>query len=223
MALEVVTAPATSALVALASLKDELGIADGDTSQDARLARIIARASAAAATFCGTAFGTGEYIETFQLSEQRRSLVLARRPIIAIEAITENDELLDDSAFIVDMPAGTLSRHLPADVPYGWRDPVFFHWWVSEVIIVHYHAGYLLPGDETVEGIEALPLDVEQAVIETCKAWYFAGGAWARDPYLRSESSEGVGSVSYGDPIQRNSSLPPLAQALLAPYAQVAF
>jgi len=82
--------------------------------------------------------------------------------------------------------------------------------WSGEVV-VDYAAGFELP--------EGLPGDIERACLLAVRAWFFARG---RDPYLRSDTTEGVGTVAYATaPAVAGGALPAEAAALLAPWRRV--
>jgi uncharacterized phiE125 gp8 family phage protein len=173
--LRVVTPAATSDLTVLATLKAELQITDA--TSEAYLSDLIRQASDAIARFCNRVFARQGYEETIRLSRPLDALVLSRVPVAAITAVTEDGAALAEGAdFEVESESGLLHR-LRSDCRVRW---------CARKVVVTYEAGYELLG--------GLPYDVERACLDTCKAWWHARG---RDPMLRSESDQSIGSVSY--------------------------
>lgn len=81
------------ALTALSDLKAFLGIASGDTSEDALLNTLITQCSDLIEEFCGRVFGTASYTE-YYCGDGRPFLVLNQRPVTAITSL-----YLDETAF----------------------------------------------------------------------------------------------------------------------------
>src|SRR4051794_33319777 len=88
----VLTEATSLALVPLADVKDELGIAG--TSQDTRLNRYIAQASARAHSFCDRIFPAQEYSNLFRQDrdgmEFGAPLILSEKPALDIYSVKEN-------------------------------------------------------------------------------------------------------------------------------------
>jgi hypothetical protein len=82
--------------------------------------------------------------------------------------------------------------------------------WFAERVSISYDAGWVLPG---LTG-RNLPAAVERACVLTVAAWASARG---RDPLLRSEAVEGVGSSSW-IATDNTGALPPQAVDALARY-----
>ena len=71
-------------------------------------------------------------------------------------------------------------------------------------VIATYYAGYLLPGQNSnnFPGAKALPAHVEDAIGRMVATRYFER---SRDPFVRSETVEGIGRTDYIDysPVNR--------------------
>jgi uncharacterized phiE125 gp8 family phage protein len=200
------TAASSRALVTLAEVRDALGITD--TSSDTALTRYINRASAAVENHCGRIFARQTYTQTVRTDRARPSILLEQHPIVSITSVVEDDTTLETDEREFDAATGALYRLDGDDVRTDWTDN-------GKVVIV-YVAGYLVP---TQSGAgDDLPADITEAVIEVVKDRYFGNG---RDPRLRSETHEGVGSASYLDPRDGDGPLPARAADLLWPYVKV--
>lgn len=198
----IITDPAASArLTTLDAVKAELGLAGSD--QDAYAAGLIDQASAAIAAWCGRSFAVEGIRETFHLDASDTLLLLSRWPVVEVTSVTVNG--LEDSPGRAEVEAGLLYR-LDAN---GCRMS-----WPPGRIRVEYHAGYILPDDEK----RTLPADVERAALSMVKSWFFARGS---NPMVRSESVEGISSVSYFDPARAGLTVE--AEALLSAYRSRVF
>lgn len=199
--LTVVTAAASKALTRLQTVKSELKIHEG--SQDEQLRRLIGVASGQIARWCNREFASETVEELFTEPRSTPVLILARTPVTAIAAVTENDAALTAADFEVSADAGLLYRRCD-----GTRGR-----WPSGRIVVRYTGGYQL--------LDGLPFEVEQACLRlVTQAWY-AGG---RDPLVRSETVEGIGSVGYALPGAvggLEGGLPGDVAALLDPYRRI--
>lgn len=192
----VVTTPATStSLTTLDAARAELaGEVDSTLLQ-----RWIRDASAAVARHLGFPPAREAVTETFWLEGGRPShLPLARTPVAAIASVTVDGTVLAAEDYTVD-GAGLLTR-LSSDQPVDW--------WARKIDVA-YSAGWLLPGQAGAN----LPHEIERATIITVMAWAAGQG---RDPQLRSESADGIGSQSWLDPVAEHGALPWAAAQLLA-------
>jgi hypothetical protein len=99
---------------------------------------------------------------------RRNSLLLARRPIVAIVSITENDVVLTAADYEVDKASGLI---------YRLSDEVRCHWPGGTIIVV-YSAGYL-----------TVPDDLKYAAIKFVQYQLQLGD---RDPFLQMKSTTGV-------------------------------
>ena len=215
----VVVTPATStALTTVDSLKAELGLS-GD-AQDARLGELIDQASSLVAEYCDiplARFGRQALLETFRLEpgRPRDALILSVGPAFGVTAVTEGDVALVPAVDVeLDGEAGMLAR-LRCDTVVAW---------CARKVIVAYTAGWILPGDDAYPDAtiaDRLPKAIERATLETAKALWFGSGATARDPLLRSESTQGVGSTTWQDGGGASGGVPPAAAAMLGDYRQV--
>lgn len=178
--LSVVTPAANRRLTTLENLKGELGITG--SAEDARLGLLIDRASALIARHCRQPFAFQAYLETFECP-RGRVLVLSRVPVISAVIAVDGADLVEGD-WRLDAELGHLARVTGAlDVD-----------WCGGAAAVAYGAGYVLPGEPDQAGVPRLPADVEHACITLASALR-AGGR--RDPMLRSETTEGIGSQSY--------------------------
>lgn len=178
------TAASSYNLTTLANVKGDLNIVD--TSQDAYLTTLIARASAAVANYCNRVLPAETVTETFY--EDRDSypwetpggvspLQLTRWPAQSVASVVENDDDLisgfgDD--FVVDLGRGQLTRLNPNGYACSWP---------AQNIVVNYVGGYT-----------TIPADLEDACSRLVKGMFYAR---QRDPALKSENIPGVYSASY--------------------------
>lgn len=197
--ISVVTAATTRDLTTLARLKTDLGITDA--AQDAALADVIREASDAIGRFCARpeGFGRETVTETWRLSGYADCLILARDILPAVASVTEDGEALAATDYLLD---GSLLRRLSDDAPRAWT---------ARKIVVSYAAGYALLADT--------PYDLERACLDLCATIWAGRG---RDRSLRSESADGVGSVSYLDPREGAGGLPQAIADALASYRRIA-
>jgi hypothetical protein len=178
----VITPAPTIDLTTLDAAKTELRVSG--SAQDATILDLIRQASDAIADYCGQPFGR-ELVEQTEIDMGGRSaLVLERTLAPAIESVTAGGSSLDASAWVLDgailrFPGGHYGGH------DGGHDGA--RYWGP--VIVRYSAGFEL--------VAGLPYAVERACLITVAAWY---GARGRDPLLRGETVEGVGSFTYATP-----------------------
>lgn len=175
----VVDPAAGDGLVGLDVVKDELNIASGDTSKDAKLTRYIAEVSIAAQQFCNRVFAVetikdefwparGEVPSMFISGED--PLQLSRWPVVSIVSVIENGVALTDSVdYRVDKENGALFRLDSAGDPKIW--PAY-------ATAVTFQAGF-----------DPMPADITGKIVRMVTARYYAAG---RDPSLMSESIPGV-------------------------------
>jgi hypothetical protein len=185
-----VTTPAAALdLTTIETVRGELNLPDN--AHDERLKTLITQASDVVARYCNRTFGNETVTETFRLDVSQLEIVLSRFPVISITSITENGTALTPSDYELDAPRGIITR-LHNDRPCFWS-----RW----KIVVVYSAGFDL--------LDHLPHGVERAAIQLVKSWFLGG---TRDPLLRSESVNEIGTTSY-----RDDELPPDVRLLLAP------
>ncbi|KXV33076.1 hypothetical protein AD940_14105 [Gluconobacter thailandicus] len=192
----VVTAPAeTTALVSLDSVKAYLGIAGDD--QDQTLSGLISSASASCISYLQRPLALQEYRERIRVRGRMTAINLSSGPIATIRsmsvggrAVTALDELS------VDRENARIEDVLPAAAACGFPH----HGYDVEVIYV---AGFLLPGMTDPEKSDAdllplvvtpLPDDVAGGCLGTIQLLRCGQG---RDPLLKTESVQGVGSTTW--------------------------
>lgn len=198
MSITVVEQAGTWFLTTLARVKAELGITE--TTDDTMLIDLIDRASSAIAEETGRVFGVETVTETLDGSGSRL-LGLSRTPIIEVVTVTEDDVEITDYS-VEDKRVGALYRAA------GWGRSGGLRMWGSEAFssgyilpgigaslryAVTYQAGYVLPVEASpylmpgYDDAQNLPGAVEQACLETVKAWY-----------MDRDADPGVSSVQVG-------------------------
>lgn len=201
--LSVVTPAADALLLSIEELRAAAGVTGG--AQDAELTAMGAQLSEAIARECGVASdGVNSPTlmretcrETFNSRAaiglmQAPALRLARRPINKVDAISIDGSTFDLSLVLVDRPGGVLRRRA-AD-------------WCGEEIIVEYSAGF-----------GAVPAGLKLAAIKLMTA------LWAersRDPSLRREVVEGVGTQEFWVAASADPLLSAEINDLLSPYVE---
>ena len=196
--LTIVTPAVSYDLTVIQTVRAELGISNN--SEDENLRRWIKQASAVIANYCNRVFAEETVAETFRLTTGQESLLLSRYPVVSIVSVTEYDTVLDPADYEVSAASGVLTR-LSNDAPACWS---------AGKIMVTYVAGYALLTD--------LPYGIEAAAIALVKQMRFAA---QRDPQIRSESGDGLGSSSFFDGLE-NGGLSPEVRGLLAEYRKPA-
>jgi hypothetical protein len=214
--LSVLTPAADRSLVALAVVKDELGITDAAT--DTRLTRWIREASATIEGEIGRPLRAEIVQETFRAHHRNHhndwpcadwsyrlnpptgaSLLLVRYPIVAIDSIVEDGSTLDaDTDYEIDDRAGILYR-LSGTV----RIP-----WYGQTIVVRYTGGW-----DTLDAVEP---DMQTACLYLLRHRLVNT---QRDPLLRTVSIPGVIEQQYwlGAPGDR-AGLPDDVERLISRY-----
>lgn len=200
------------ALALLADLKADLGVSD-DT-QDVRLESLLLDASDQVLTFIRRPILRAEWRDTLTLGpdEQRTGLLVCCRPLQAITAFSVNG-----SPWSVDAVA---ALNLAPDSgviypPDGWGTL-----WRCGRYVVTYQAGWTAPtiGDDGKPVLGDLPRAIQQATRLAAAALYHSGG---RDPLLRSESEQGVGSSSWASPAAGSGGLPQAAADALRSFGGI--
>ncbi|GGD42574.1 phage head-tail connector protein [Aureimonas glaciei] len=198
--LKVVAPASETSLVDLAVVKRALSIADA--SGDDLLMELISRASSVITTYCRRTFALETVRETFRGNGRGADgLMLARWPVVAVDALTIGSTAADPSSVDIEGTSGIVHRVDSAGRCIGWQ---------GGDIVIEYAAGYVLAPAEA----RTLPADIEQACILIVSAGYHAQ---RRDPMLRSEQVEGIGRADY----QISGGLPSQVTALLEPYRNV--
>jgi len=191
----IITPPTTNMLTVTATAARELAISDAT----AGLQELIGQASDVCARYCGRPEGFGR--PTVRQTERNVNLpciILDRDIAPAITSVIEDGTTLAATDWELD---GSLLYRLSGDYRIQWR---------ATVLQVTYAAGYTLLTD--------LPQDIERACLIVLQAIHSSRG---RDPHIRSESADGVGSVSYLDPRSVSDALPAQAITLLQPWRKM--
>ena len=193
-----VTTPATATpagteydLITVATARAALGILD--QTEDATLQGFVSRASGVIAGYCKRVFAVETVTETFRLDRLQEDLLLSRYPVIAVASIVENGNTLTvDTDYEVDAAKGIVTRL------YSDRAA----WWPMCKVTVVYSSGY-----------ETKPGNLQQACVELVKSYYLSAD---RDPMVRSEATEAIGSTSY-----YSETLPPNVIGLLGQFRNI--
>lgn len=214
--LTVLTRADSSRLTTLENVCLDLGRSMGGP-EDARIERFIDQASGIVASYCKRAFGRQIYRERIH-SWPRDGFALAAWPVnrvigVSIDggaAFTPDEYMLSDG--ILRLTHGGSFGGIGDGTAYNlWRS-------THPGMTVDYEAGWLLPDEEvgeTFTGATPLPAEIERSVIQLVSVSLSEGG---RDPTVKSETVEGVGSQSFY--VQgANAGLPhPGAEAALQSY-----
>jgi len=204
-----VTAAATETrLTTLDRVKMDLDITTG--ANDEKLTSQIDEASAAVRTYLGWNPASETLSETvrreFTDSGPIDYLLLSRAPVSSVASVTEDDILLDSDEYEVDAATGLLYRLTDTGHPRGWT--------FCKSVVVAYTAGYTLPGTN---GYTLLK-DIEAGTIALIRGFWHQSG---RDPTIRMETVEGVGSFQYWIAQGGDDAFPPDAARLLAPHRRM--
>lgn len=216
MSASIITPAASARLTTATNARSDLGL-PATAPTDGQLERWIDQASAQAATFCRRTFGRATYRERFEIANRclddlYLGLLLEAAPVVSIVAVAVDGLLLSPATYEVD---GRLLYRLQDG------DRRAFH---GRIVAVEYVAGWVLPGDDDYAnppaGAEKLPADIERAAIQLVGGPAFGLG---RDPMVKSQDVEGIGSRSFY--VQgASAALPhPEAEATLAQYRRLAF
>jgi hypothetical protein len=166
------------------TVTDEADTYDLVSINDARLAAgaspslqdWVTRASDVISRHCNRVFRLETVSEQFRLDKMQPELLLARYPNVIITSIVEGSITLDPADYEVDPDTGVVIR-LTNDRPC--------HWSRCKITVV-YSAGY--------EEFEDVPPALQRACLELVKAYFDADD---RDPRLRSDTVEGLGTTTY--------------------------
>jgi hypothetical protein len=177
--LTVTTAPTTGDLTDLSTVRRELQIAAGDTTNDAWLTDAVRQYSDAIASFCRRpeGFGRASLVQTWRLGSSAPCLVLSRDIAPTVSALTEDGAALTSVDWLLD-----------GSILYRLADDALIPWTASKVTVT-YQAGFALPTDA--------PHDLRRCAIDlVVRAWNARG----RDPALRSERVLDVIATSWDTP-----------------------
>jgi hypothetical protein len=207
MGLIIVTPAVSYRLTSEARARDRLQLS-AESVPSPRLLDMIDQASIAVITHCQRGFARETVTETLR-TNGAGVLVLAKTPVASIAALAVDGAALSSGSWAVNSGSGLLER-TSGGQPIGWG---------GRVVSVTYTAGWIVPEDPAygvTPLLERLPTDVEGACLAMVAAQHASTG---RDPMLRSESTEGVGSASYVAVVGMGA-LPPQAEASLSRYCR---
>lgn len=181
-----VTAAATSFnLTTLLAVKADLNINDATSQTNILLQRLIAQCSSAATSYCNRVFPLQTYLDTIRLRNGADVLMTRRHPVTQIVSILEDTTaLIVSNDYEFDADNGLIRRLDGSGLPSKWTG--------DKKVAISYKAGWILPGTPALAS--TLPADLEDAVIRMVKSRYLAR---ERDPFLKAERVDGVGSVDY--------------------------
>lgn len=198
-----VSQPAQSvALALLADLKADLGVTDN--AQDTRLTTLLLDASDMVRTYIGRPILSATWRDMIELGpdEKRIGLTLGRYPVTQITTFSVSGAAW--SADVIDTMGqnpGAGMIYPPDGGPAMWRTGRY---------VITYQAGWVPPsvGDDGKIDFGSLPRSIQQATRLTAAALWHGSG---RDPLLRSENEQGVGSSSWGSSAPGAGGLPQAA------------
>jgi hypothetical protein len=195
-----VTAAASSLAVCdLATVRADLGIAGGDTSQDARLTRLIVASAAAFNKYCGRVFMQQTYAETWRLPTSpsqywQTSVALdpivalppSAWPVVSVTSIVEAGVTLDPSLYL---NAKTLDGAQPGRGLIRLDATGAESTWARGVNVATYVAGFNAP--TVVGGNAPLPADLYEAALLDVRARFYAkDNDPARSAVIREETPD---------------------------------
>lgn len=197
-----VVTPATSSR--LTTLERARALLCFPAAQDVVADRAIDHASALTVDWCRRPFALETVREIFPLTDVG-GVLLGRGPVASFTSVVHSETTLQAGEYAYDAELGRLYRQDAGGHLYRWWGP----------LTVTYSAGYSLPADN---GTWTLPPPVERAAILIAGAVMSAA---ERDPLVKSETVEGIGSTTWWVP--GASGLPsPEAESLLQPYRRIA-
>jgi hypothetical protein len=177
--LRILTPPSGYHLTTVSRVREELRL--GDEPQDAVIKDWIGDASRSISDYCERVFGRQLVEERMDLRDHGESVIRLRMMPAVVEQVTFAGQALSDTDWYYNDEGGLCRLVDGEPVPWPWR-----------YLTVRYRSGWRLPG----EAERDLPENVEAACLQLVASRYHGGG---RDPRLRSETVEGVGSTSWTD------------------------
>jgi hypothetical protein len=176
-----VTTPATNKrLTTVARVQAELGI----TGNDAEVGTAIDEASSRIEAELGYRLALETVVETFRNGNGMNgssSILLERRPVVEITAISSDTGALIDGEWVVDPVNGLVLWVDGAGMVTPWR---------FTALSVFYSGGWVMPGDSG----RTLPPALEAAAVAYCRSLLSSRD---RDPMLRSVEIPGVITQDY--------------------------
>lgn len=204
--LTVVTAATAANLTTLSRARALLDFAPGE---DATVSTLIDHASRIIADFCRRPFGLETVKEVFDAPSWDGCVMLARSPVTAFVDVVDGEETIASTNFRHDAESNLLCRTTESGLPIAWS---------GGMLSVTYTAGFVLPSDDDGAPDPTLPAPVERAAIRLVGAYLSLG---SRDPLIKSETVEGVGSTSWWMPGTASVLPDPEAEQLLQPYRRL--
>jgi hypothetical protein len=197
----VITPAASFDLTTLLNVKSDLTINDVDPTIDIYLSRIITQVSGLISAECNRVFALQTYKDNFRPGRDNALgpcmnvldyLAVANIPLVSVASVVEDGTaLVVDTDYEIDLATGRLYRLDANNNRVHWN---------GKQIIVQYAAGWTLPSANNPAGPNQLLVDapeLEDAVIELVKGRYLAKD---RDPYLKVDQVDGVGSQTFWFP-----------------------
>ena len=194
--LRVTVAPTTNDLTILATAQRELA-----TAVTSGMAELITTASELCAQFCGrmndrkeSEFGA-QTVEQTERDVDGDCILLLRDIKPAITSVVEDGVTLDADDYQLD---GARLLRFSDDVQQDW---------CATKVVITYTTGFILLG--------GMPQPIEQACLDVLRSLFYGRG---KEAGVRSESVDGVMSISYRDPQPGGGGLPPGVAEALAPW-----
>lgn len=223
------------ALTTVAAVAAELGITP-DSTQTARIERLITVASSTVATFLNRGpLGYAEDLEEAPRAYGWPVIRTSRRPVYQVDEILVRGRALEDDEWSLRDDAGAGQITLRGEWPFiGARDGrliaqdrVADSWTQDpEILKVTYAGGWVLPGQTSVPAdAERLPAEIEDAVIQAV-VWRYRGTGAASAAGIKSESLQSESTTYQTQAEMLNvggvrgvPGFPPGASAALIPWA----
>ena len=176
--LTTLTPAASHRLTTLDAVKAELKIEDANS--DAWLDALIDQASAAIAAWCGRTFAKETVRETIHVGVPHSVMILARHPVLSVEALAFNGVTLNPSQVEIG-EAGLLHRVDDNGARIAWLPGRY---------AIDYESGFVLPGETG----RTLPADIERAAIIAVNNLHHARG---RNHAQKVSEVEGIGRMVF--------------------------
>lgn len=183
-------------LTTLSAVKDELRIAQDDTSYDSVLERYIESVSASFETLCDRKFHYGADIVEKVAGYGTTLVVLSRRPVLSVASVVVDGSPVTDYT-VHDVEAGLLHRASGWPWTASTQASVTYHQvpgTEERSIVVTYTGGYVTPVQATAQLPRTLPYDLEQLCIDGVVALFRDRGV---NKAMKSEKLQGMMSAEF--------------------------